>query len=165
METCPDCGVKLPLHDGSTHPYLGGSASCWALFGEVLAREYSSPTRMKVHRLTVDAYAAQHPGQPERRTIQSVWVHLVGLHLVLDRGVAHRFARRVLSAVAEEGDRLAWLPPPPDLGAVTVADVARATDDAAHAVEVQRWAAAVWAAWRPHHGTIAAISERITTRL
>ena len=120
---------------------------------------------MRIHRLTVDAYAAQHPGKPERRAIQSVWVHLAGLHLVLDRGLAHGFARRVLGALAADSETLDWLTPPADLGAVTVADVARAPDDVAHAVEVRRWAEAVWRAWRPHHPAVVALTGRLTARL
>jgi hypothetical protein len=36
---CPDCGARLPEIDGPVHPYLGGSAACWAAFGELGARE------------------------------------------------------------------------------------------------------------------------------
>ena len=43
VEICEDCGVVLPRREGPTHPYLGASSSCWALYGEILAREYSDP--------------------------------------------------------------------------------------------------------------------------
>lgn len=46
LEKCDDCGVTLPAVEGPTHAYLGASPACWALYGEVLAREYSDPAYM-----------------------------------------------------------------------------------------------------------------------
>ncbi|MDH3581190.1 MAG: DUF5946 family protein [Hyphomicrobiales bacterium] len=86
LAPCPDCGANVPVSDGPTHAYLGASAGCWAVFGEVLAKEFEDQRFFAVHQFTVDAYAAQHPGKPERRSIQSVAVHLAGLHLALDLG-------------------------------------------------------------------------------
>ena len=73
---CAGCGALVPVTDGPTHPYIGASPGCWAIYGEVLAREYGEYAYPPVHRLTVDAYAAQHPGVPSRRSIQSVAIHL-----------------------------------------------------------------------------------------
>lgn len=152
LETCPDCKLVLPRGAGPRHPYLGGSASCWAAYGELLAREYGGPAYMAAHRQTVDAYCAQHPGLPERRTIQSINVHLAGLCLVVERGRSGAFARRHIARLTEAHDHLfRWLAPPADLGAVRVADVLAATGPDAHASAVARWARAVWAAWAPHH--------------
>jgi hypothetical protein len=44
------CGALLPDVNGPTHPYLGASASCWAVYGEVLAREYGEYRYPPVHR-------------------------------------------------------------------------------------------------------------------
>jgi hypothetical protein len=157
---CPGCGLRLPPVDGLTHSYVGASPACWAVYSEVLAREYSDPAYMAVHRLTVDAYSAQHPGVPERRSIQSVNVHLVGLHLVLDRGADLAFARNVIGAVTKmPADRLVWLDPPPTLGDRNVLDVVAARDAADHGERVRDWAASVWAAWCPHHSRIAALAD------
>jgi hypothetical protein len=62
-----------------------GSPGCWAAYGRVLEREYSDPVLFgAAHRLTVDAYALQHPGDPrERRAVQSFWLHGASLWLVL----------------------------------------------------------------------------------
>jgi hypothetical protein len=164
--SCPGCGLYLPPSDGPVHPYVGASPACWALYSEILAREYSDPAYMRVHRLTVDAYCAQHPGVPERRSIQSVNVHLVGLHLVLDRGADGAFARSVIGAITNVlADRLAWLEPPATLGGRTVFDVAAACDAAEHGVRVRDWAAAVWAAWHPHHSRIAALADEASRRM
>lgn len=165
LEVCGDCRLQLPRGEGPRHPYLGASASCWALYGQVLAREYSDPAYMKVHRLTVDAYAAQHPGKPERRSIQSVWVHLVGLHLVVERKSSGDFARQVIGALAGGPFELNWLVPPDCLGPVTVADVARAADAKAHTEAVLDWANSVWASWRDHHDLVRVVAERAARAL
>jgi hypothetical protein len=158
LEVCKDCGVALPSREGPTHPYLGASASCWALYGDVLAREYSDPHYMRVHRLTVDAYAAQHPGKPERRSIQSVWVHLTGLFLVLEKRLPDHNVRRVMSLIAKGAGRLHWLEPPTRYGC-TVRDVSRARDAAAHAELVRQWAEDVWHAWGANHAAVRSFAE------
>jgi hypothetical protein len=161
LETCPDCNCKLAPVTSSKHPYLGGSASCWSLFNLILAREYSSPALMKsVHRLTVDAYAAQHPGRPERRTIQSVWVHLAGLHLTLERGLAPEFALQVIGLLTKRTDALVWLEPSPFLGPVTVQNMIH-IPAAEHEEAVRRWARSVWDAWAAHHTAIHTICSEV----
>ena len=121
---------------------------------------------MAVHRLTVDAYCAQHPGAPERRSIQSVNVHLVGLHLVLDRNADGAFARRVIGAIADlPGGQLAWLTPPAKRGRLTVLDVIQARDAEDHGVRVRDWAKSVWSAWTLQHGAIAQLADEAIARL
>jgi len=165
LEICPACGVALLAHSGDAHPYFGASASCWAMYGQVLAREYASPPLMRVHRLTVDAYAAQHPGKPERRTIQSVWVHLAGLYLTLERDLSHEFARRVIGSLTRSSDLLEWLAPPDDLGAITVVDAYQASGPDEHSAVIRRWAESVWAAWHQHRQAIIAIADRAAAEL
>jgi hypothetical protein len=119
---------------------------------------------MKVHRLTVDAYAAQHPGKPERRTIQSVWVHLTGLFLVLEKRLADDDVRRVMSLITKNPGPLHWLEPPTGYGC-TVADVVRAQDAKAHAELVRRWAENVWHAWAAHHAAVRLFGQIQIARL
>jgi hypothetical protein len=165
LEICPDCKVALARRDGPRHPYLGGSASCWAAYGELLAREYGDPAYMKAHRQTVDAYCAQHPGLPERRTIQSINVHLAGLCLVIERGCSGDFARGVIGKLAgSRQDGFRWLPPPPSLGEVWVTDVLAAAGPSAHEREVRRWAEAVWSAWEPYHSHVRALVDAASAR-
>ncbi len=161
LETCPNCGLALPRADSARHPYLGASAACWALYGEVLAREYGDPAFMAVHRLTVDAYAAQHPGLPERRTIQSINLHLVALYLSLERRLNPGFITRAIAALTRETTRLEWLEPPPSLGEMTVADVAAASTPEAHGRLVADWAGSVWRAWAPHHRRVIGLAEQV----
>lgn len=151
---CIGCGALVPGGDGPTHRYIGASPGCWALFGEVLAREYSDFRFARTHRLTVDAYAAQHPGEPSPRSIQSVAVHLVGLHVTFDQGYSPEEATRALQHAATGKRDFVWLEPPASLGAVTILEVHAAPDPIEHAERVHRWARSVWDAWSAHHATV-----------
>lgn len=65
---------------------FNASAECWSLFEEVIAAEFQNPVLFaQVHQLTMDAYAVQHAGgqHPDK----PVCIHLVGLYLMLERGV------------------------------------------------------------------------------
>ena|ERR1700674_1896156 len=153
--TCPGCGVLLPEQDGPTHRYQESSPACWALYGDVLAREYSDPRYSQVHRLTVDAFSAQHPGKPSPQTIQSAAVHLISLHLVLERAYSMQQATQALGlAVAKGKGSYIWLTPPAFLGKITVADVQKAANVEDHLRAVRAWAESVWQAWAQHHKTI-----------
>lgn len=163
-EPCPGCGLALPPGHGPTHPYIGASAACWALFGTVLARE---PERAHegmaaAHRLTVDAYAVQHPGEPEPRSIRSVGLHLVALELALEEEVAPVHVTRLLAVAAGRiGDDLRWLEPPERRGALTVAHVADAPGPAEHVERAWAWARDVWVAWSVHHTTVRAWASQV----
>ncbi len=151
---CAGCGALLPDVEGPTHRYMESSPACWATFGEVLAREYEDPEYARVHRLTVDTYAVQHPGRPSPQSVQSVALHLIGLCLVFERGwVGDRVTDAVQAASAWK-DRFHWLTPPPSRGALTIADVERAAGAGEHAERVREWASGAWLAWSSHHAVI-----------
>ncbi len=119
---CPDCKATVPDLEGPTHAYFGASAGCWQIYGEIVAREYQDPSYMAAHRLTVDAYAAQHPGRDEARARQSVNIHLVSLHLILDLSWSFDAATRALGRCVElHKGRFEWLAPPPSMGGVRLA--------------------------------------------
>jgi hypothetical protein len=140
--------------DGPTHRYMESSPGCWHLYGQVLAREYSDRAFSALHRLTVDAYAVQHPGHPSPQAIQSVCVHLLSLCLVFERGLAASYATRVMGEATRTKDRFVWLTPPAGRGAVTVADVAVAAEPHAHEERVRSWAGSAWSAWAEHHAIV-----------
>lgn len=166
LETCSDCGVVLPAGTAASHSYLGASSSCWSLYGMILAREFSDPAYMRVHRMTVDAYCAQHPGAPERRAIQSINVHLAGLYITVEKRLSGDFARKVIGAlIAHDRDGFRWLAPPADLGKVRVVDIISAEDADAHGEAVEAWGASVWSAWSAHHAHIFQLTERAMLRL
>jgi Family of unknown function (DUF5946) len=164
-ETCT-CGAVVPTVDGTTHPYMLSTAGCWSLYSQILAREYGDPRYFAVHRFTVDCYAAQHPGRPERKAIQSVNAHLVGLHVMLERGSSAGFAGRTIGVVADSlSNELKWLDPPDTFGRLTVEDVVGASDAEAHCAVVRDWAAEVWAAWSLHHETIRILASRAMEKI
>jgi Family of unknown function (DUF5946) len=133
---------------------MESSAGCWATYGEVLAREYSDPEYFETHRLTVDTYAAQHPGQPSPQSIKSVGYHLVRLCLILERGLQMNQANAAMLVITKTKDHFTWLTPPVSLGSITVADVHQTATAEQHKRLVRLWAASVWAAWLPHHSVI-----------
>jgi len=144
----------VPDSDGPTHPYIGASPGCWAIYGEVLAWEGGEPPSPPIHGLMVDAYAAQHPGTPSRRSIQSVAVHLISLCLVLERGYDPRWATEARRRALAHRQDFVWLDPPASLGAVTIVDVREALDSPAYTARVEQWVRSVWDAWSPHHETV-----------
>jgi hypothetical protein len=156
---CPGCGAVLPVREGPTHAYIGASPACWALFGEVLAREFGDPAYFRLHQLTVDTYAVQHPGVPEPHSIQSVAGHLITLCLVLERGGDPAAGPKLHRRLAQRHS-FEWLEPPRPNGRITVADVLEARSPAEHERYVEAWARDVWAAWEPHHATVRDWIER-----
>jgi len=156
MKTCKcfSCGGEYPDIKGPVHRYMKSSPGCWSVFGEVLAREYSSPEYFQVHRLTVDAYAVQHPGSTDRQSVHSVGVHLIRLCLFLEHGLSAENANDAMLEAAKNKNNFTYLEPPSFLGEITVADIVCATDVSEHILLVNRWAQCVWDAWSIHQNTI-----------
>jgi hypothetical protein len=154
MTICCGCGAEFPAFEGPVHRYMHSSPACWYAFGQVLAREYSSPEYFEVHRLSVDAYAVQHPGDDSRQAIQSVGVHLVRLCFFLERGLVPEQANNAMLKAAQHKDHHTWLERPASLGSVTVKDVLAAQDIEQHKAAVHAWARAAWEAWSAHHALV-----------
>ena len=108
FEPCPGCGPLFAPADLPTHRYIGASPGCWALYTPLVVGDRPSvdlldgsrisdpdaewPRRSgsaaaELDALLVDAYAAQHPGDDSPQAVQSVAVHLLTLHGVLQRGM------------------------------------------------------------------------------
>jgi hypothetical protein len=153
---CMWCKGMFEQSDGATHEYMESSPGCWAAYGRVLALQYEDQRLFDVHRLTVDAYAVQHPGAPSRQSIQSVGVHLVRLCLFLERGLSPSKANDAMLSAAKHKAQYHWLEPPASLGPRTVADVEAAAGIEAHEAAVRAWAAQMWTVWSRHHATIRA---------
>jgi hypothetical protein len=134
---------------------MESSPGCWAAFGEVLAREYSDSALLEVHRLTVDAYALQHPGKRSPQSIQSVGLHLVRLHLQLREGLSPERANAVMTELVRRKDALFWLEPPASVGSLTVAYVHPRSDPTEHKTAVRLWAQSALSAWSHYNQTIA----------
>lgn len=154
MKECFSCGGLFPDIKGPAHKYMDSSPGCWAAYGEVLAREYSDPTFFEIHRLTVDAYAVQHPGSKDRQSIQSVGVHLIRLCLFLEHELRAEKANDAMLDAGNKKHLFFWLEPPASLGSITASDVAAAETVDEHKSIVREWAQTSWKAWSPHHNTI-----------
>ncbi len=153
-EACEGCGALVAASDGQTHRYIAASPGCWAVFEQVLAREFGDYRYAKLHRVTVDAYAAQHPGTPSPQSIQSVAVHLVGLYVYLELDEPPHRATLAIQRAASSREKFRWLEPPAKWGPGTIFDVLAAEDPAPHELAVQRWAKSVWESWSEHHAVV-----------
>lgn len=122
------CGGRFLDIDGPTRRYMESSPGCWACFGEILAREYSDLQYQRVHRLRVDAYAMQYPGQLSPSHIRSVALHAISLCTIFEKGADMEQATEIIRQAAKDKDRFKWLSPPSSKGALTVADVHLAAD-------------------------------------
>jgi hypothetical protein len=143
------------------HAYLGASAGCWARFGEVQADEIMRFRYPPAHRLVVDAYAAQHPGDGrDRRARQSVFVHLVGLCASLERSADAAHATEALRFA------LAGRPDFPHLvrgggpGGLNINSMVGAAHLDDYSARARAWAACVWSSWAAHHPKIRAWLDR-----
>ncbi|HEY6582221.1 MAG TPA: DUF5946 family protein [Rubrobacter sp.] len=153
LKPCVGCGAIVPDVEGPTHRYIGASPGCWAAYGRLSEREASDFRYMRHHQLTVDAYCVQHPREPSPQSIRSVAVHLVGLHLQLERETPTEglyAARQRIASLGKEGKLfLAWLDPPKFLGGATVLWALEAED-----AEGYGKVARVWEAWSAYHDLV-----------
>jgi hypothetical protein len=170
MISCIGCGASVPDIDypvshQERYPEAR-SPGCWKIFCEdILVREYSEWNYPSIHRLTVDSYAAQHPGRETPQTTQSVIVHLTALNLVLNRDFSFEMATEKMGQLIEEyKDDFSWLEPPENRGDITVIDVAGAHDLEEHTELVRDWARSVWEAWEQHHSTLEQWTQRAAER-
>lgn len=166
-EICPGCGIELERVELPMHAYIGASASCWALYNELLAREYegfvgSLPANQALTRIRViDAYAVQHHGKPERRAIQSVNAHLVALYLQLEKGYSGEQVNAALQRVLKFANEFVWLEPPTPNGTMTIADVLRAQTPEEQANAIEKYARDIWSAWQVHRETVLKWAARL----
>ena len=138
---CPECGA----------PVAGGRAGCQRLFDEVLAREFGDYRYAREHRLMVDAYSLQHPGE-YMRSAKSYAAHLTGVCAALERGGTAEVNRAVQTwlngpQTLERPDH----PAPRQRGALTIVHVHGAGEPQEHVRRVREWAQSAWEAWRSHH--------------
>jgi hypothetical protein len=151
-EPCPGCGLVRPPREGPTHPYIGASPGCWAAFTQLIGQGLGSASS---GQLVTDTYAAQHPGVPERRAIQSVGVHLVLLCATLERDwPADRAVQLRRRAIDQLRPHWRWLDVPSPLGSVTVMHVLSAPEAQERGHRVLLWARDVWAAYAPHQALV-----------
>ena len=156
MEVCPGCGFEASVEDGPTHDYMTASPACWRRFTAIMAREYQTPELMPTHYLGVDAYAAQHPGDPdERRARQSAWMHLAGLHAVLREGREPTYRYALLRRLADAYD--IWPATPPHRQfAIVAGEIAPDQAASDHIRSMRAWADATLTAYEGANPDLAA---------
>lgn len=163
---CPGCGALLEAVEGPTHRYIGASPACWAIYSRLLNGGVPPMPPVPFAALLVDAYAAQHPGTPSDRAIQSVAVHLITLYGVLERGVPLAEAlwlrqRPLRGSLEARRRRFAWLIPPAFDGTHAIAAIVGEPTPEARAAQVRPYVEAVWSAWAAEHrSTVASWYER-----
>ena len=124
-------------------------------FGQILAKEYGEYNYPELtHRLTVDTYAIQHPGQPSRQSIQSVNAHLISLYFLFVKNLSGKEATKKLGETLKKEPKFEWLEPPVPNGQKTVIDVLKATNQEEHKKQVREWSKDVWNCWNSKHGQV-----------
>jgi hypothetical protein len=139
------------------HAYVPSAPGCWQIFGQVQADEASRFRYPAAHRLIVDAYMAQHPGDgSDRRDRQSVFVHLARLCAVLELQLPPRSATNVLRRVLRQRHDFPVLARGDGPGQLTVLHVLNVPDLAEYDRRAHAWADSVWQTWEQHHALIRA---------
>jgi hypothetical protein len=97
----------------------------------------------------------------DRRSSQSVWIHLVSLCLRLEHGLPDDVTIRLVERLASEKREYAWLEPPASLGGVTVVGVHAATTAEEHVAAVRRWCESTWEAWTGYREAVRKLAAKI----
>ena len=149
---CYGCGAFVDNIEGQPHKYIGTIQGCWNIYEQVLTKEYEDYSYFEdIHRLTVDTYAIQHPGQPCKQSIQSVNLHLIGLYYVLIKNLSGKEATKKIGAILEKKPKFEWLEPPIPNGQITIINVLIATNKEYHEKIVKEWAQDVFGCWLLKH--------------
>ncbi len=157
-ETICQCGYSAQPVTTDPHRYIPATAACWACFNEVLARDYADRLLFDAaHRITVDAYAAQHPRDHPSKSLTA---HLVGLYAVFELGLSHAMAGARLKDFVEQSGEFPTLEAPTSNWSLTIADVAAAKTRNEQISAARTWAHQVWTSWSAQHAAIAALAGR-----
>jgi hypothetical protein len=159
---CNGCGVDLELIEGEKDPYQCSTAACWMTYNQLMAKEFSGPEFFIAHRLTVDAYMAQHPSDISRASIQSVWVHLVALYLTIEKEIPANFVSKVMSTITTPKHQFEWLiPPDPNSYNITAYDFTTLETPVEYTKLARNWAEDVWNAWSEQHTKIRQLANQV----
>ena len=138
-DICTDCGAFVDQ----------GNDGCRRLFEEILAKEFSDYRYGRIHRLTVDSYALQHP-DAYMRSGKSFAAHLTGMCAAMefeDTHVVNQSVQKWLSTnpPVEKPAQL-----PQKRGNLTISYIHSAAGADEHISRVREWARDVWSAWSEH---------------
>lgn len=157
-ELCPQCGAAVPAVQGPVHKYVPSAPGCWRIFGQVQADEALRFGYPPAHRLVVDAYMAQHPGDgSDRRDRQSVFVHLAGLCAVLELQLPPASATNVLRRVLQERADFPVCARGDGPGELTVLHLVDVHDLTEYERRAYAWARSVWQTWAQYHALMRSV--------
>lgn len=161
---CFACGASALNIEGECHKYMLSSPGCWAMFCEIMAKEFSDEKYWKAHQFTVDAYALQHVGKKEdKRALNSVNIHLASLYAIFEEHMSLDEAPKVRQQFSQHykgKDLLEWLEPPDSFGELTVFEPWNNENADLHFEITERWAKSVWEAWSHQHENIAHLVDQ-----
>ncbi len=170
--TCPGCKAVFPKSSAYVPEKREGflrygvtSFECNEAYEKLIAYEYEQGC---FNKHSPQAYAVQHPphielqkklGIEERfiaASLQSVWVHLFALHLMLEKDMPLIDVFKAMQQLLESGAKLEDLPlvQPEDLGAITIADVINAQSQEEHWILIDAWNRSAWQAWAKYHDIV-----------
>ncbi len=89
VERCGGCGGEVVPSDGPRHAYVPAHPGCWATMCALEDDRHALVGAGAVSFVMdlVDAYAAQHPANPDRRNRPSVALHLMSLCAGIEHGL------------------------------------------------------------------------------
>lgn len=163
LEKCPGCGAEFPVSETSFHRYGVASSGCWQAFNELLAHERMMWGYPDVHRLMVDSYSVQHPqnldlqrklGISQRfidASIQSMAVHLVGLHFALVEKRKLNEISKLMSQIIQKHAPFEILDRPDNLGEITIKDAPLTENINEYRDFAWKWAEIAWSSWSKYH--------------
>ena len=151
---CVGCGAEVADVEYPVHSDMRTSPGCWALFCDVLGREFSDRAYWPVHQLTVNAYALQHAASNPA-------LHLLALCLRFEHGLSDEQILPVMRRVAKDKNALPSVETPSVTNEVMVLDVYAAKNAQGHIAAVERWARAVWGGWRDSHEAVRKLAQSL----
>lgn len=152
---CAGCGAEVSDIEYPVHSDMRTSPGCWALFCDVLGREFSDRAYWPVHQLTVNAYALQHAASNPA-------LHLLALCLRFEHELSDERILPVMRRAVKEKSSLPSVEGAGGSNDVTVLDVYAATNAEEHGACVEGWARSVWEAWSDSHPAIRAVAQAFT---
>lgn len=150
---CIGCGADVPDIEYPVHGDMRTSPGCWALFSEVLGREFSNRKYWPAHQLTVNAYALQHAASNPA-------LHLLALCLRFEHGFSDEQILAVMRRAVKQKASLPLVQAPRISARVTIVDVHAAIDATSHIASVEEWAQSVWRSFSDSHAAIRAAAAR-----
>ncbi len=148
MVRCELCGAIVESTTDDGHAYIPGNPGCWRFFTLVQADEYTRFRYPKIHRVVVDAYMAQHPGDgADRRERQSVTLHLAALYASLELKLPPREATDYLYTTMRKNKDYDVLTPRESVGDINITYLKNCATEAEYTKRATEWAWCVWNTW------------------